>query len=253
MARRPRPVGSPTGLGHLGELARETIPPIHRGGIPFVVAPAAVAVIARRHPWISRPAAVVAGACAAFFRHPHRVAPLDATAVVAPADGVISLVDEAVPPPEADLGSVPLPRVSTFLSIFDVHVQRAPIAGRVISVTHKPGAFLSADLPAASSDNERSTMVLERPDAIRLAVVQIAGLIARRIVCDVTPGDGVQVGDTYGLIRFGSRVDVYFPSGTQPEVRVGQRAVGGETVFARVPAPPTPIAESAPMVSREHG
>jgi phosphatidylserine decarboxylase len=243
VARRPRPDEGNTGrVAHFLDLARETVPPIHPAGIPFVAAPAAVAFLGRRHRWIARPAALTAGACAAFFRHPSRVPPTEPGVVVAPADGTIALVDEAVPPAEAGLGSDPLPRVSTFLSIFDVHVQRVPIAGTVTAVTHTPGAFLSADLPEASRDNERTTMTIRTtrrsggatgggagPD---LAVVQIAGLIARRIVCDPKVGDTLRLGDTYGLIRFGSRVDVYFPKGTTPRVSVGQRAVGGETPFA---------------------
>ena len=242
MARRPRPDdvtsdGTPANpIAHVLDLARETIPPIHRAGIPFVAGPAAVALLGRKHRWIARPALLAAGACAAFFRHPSRVPPTGAGIVVAPADGTIALVDEAVPPAEADLGTDPLPRVSTFLSIFDVHVQRVPIAGTVTSVTHTPGRFLSADLPAASSENERTTMTLRCADAVggetEIAVVQIAGLIARRIVCEPGVGDQVGIGDTYGLIRFGSRVDVYFPKGTRLQVAVGQRAVGGETTLA---------------------
>ncbi|MFW0783187.1 phosphatidylserine decarboxylase [Gordonia sp. CPCC 206044] len=236
MARRPRPEGSASGAGHLLELARETIPPIHPAGIPFVAGPAVVALLGRRHPWIARPAAVTAGACAAFFRHPRRVPPIEPGIVVAPADGTISLVDEATPPPESGLGCEPMPRISTFLSIFDVHVQRVPVSGTVSTVTHTPGSFVSADLPEASSVNERTTMTLRCPtgraDVHDVAVVQIAGLIARRIVCEPVVGDELTVGDTYGLIRFGSRVDVYLPRGTVPQVRVGQRAVGAETVFA---------------------
>lgn len=235
MARRPRPEGSSTGAAHLLELARETIPPIHRQGLPFVLGPAAVAVLGRRHRWIARPAALAAGASALFFRHPTRVPPTDTDTVIAPADGTVALVDEAVPPPEAGLGDAPVPRVSTFLSIFDVHVQRVPISATVTAVTHTPGAFLSADLPEASSDNERTVMSLRTAGGADLAVVQIAGLIARRIVCEPSVGDTVRAGDTYGLIRFGSRVDVYFPPGTVPLVRVGQRAVGAETVLAKLP------------------
>lgn len=241
VARRPRPDGTRSGAGHLIDLARETIPPVHRAGLPFVAAPAAVALLGRRHRWIARPAALTAGACAAFFRHPTRVPPTTTGAVVAPADGTIALVDEAVPPPEAGLGDAVRPRVSTFLSIFDVHVQRVPITGSVIAVTHTPGQFVSADLAEASSVNERTTMTLRcpvgtagigEPSTHDVAVVQIAGLIARRIVCEPAVGDEVSVGDTYGLIRFGSRVDVYLPVGTVPQVRVGQRAVGAETLFA---------------------
>ncbi len=235
VARRPRPDGSATGVAHLVDLARETIPPIHPAGVPFVAAPAAIAVLGRRHPWIARPAVLTAAACAAFFRHPSRVPPTTPGAVVAPADGTISLVDEAVPPPESGLGPDPLPRVSTFLSIFDVHVQRVPVAGTVTSVTHTPGAFVSADLPDASSVNERTTMTLRVPGHATvhdIAVVQIAGLVARRIVCEPVVGDELRTGDTYGLIRFGSRVDVYLPAGCEPQVLVGQRAVGAETVLA---------------------
>ncbi|WP_279103085.1 phosphatidylserine decarboxylase [Gordonia paraffinivorans] len=239
MARRPRP-DDPADTGrvaHFLDLARETIPPIHPAGIPFVAAPTAVALLGRRHRWIARPAALTAGACAAFFRHPSRVPPTEPGVVVAPADGTIALVDEAVPPAESGLGTDPLPRVSTFLSIFDVHVQRVPIAGTVTAVTHTPGAFLSADLPEASRDNERTTMTIRTTASgggpgPELAVVQIAGLIARRIVCKPQVGDALRLGDTYGLIRFGSRVDVYLPAGTRPRVSVGQRAVGGETPFA---------------------
>ncbi|GAC70069.1 phosphatidylserine decarboxylase [Gordonia soli] len=238
MARRPRPTdeagtGVPAGsLTHFLDLARETIPPVHPAGIPFVAGPAAIALLGRRHHWISRPAALAAGACAAFFRHPTRVPPLGDDLVVAAADGTIALVDSAVPPAESGLGDEPRPRVSTFLSIFDVHVQRVPIAGTVTSVTHTPGAFLSADLPEASRDNERTTMTLRTASGADLAVVQIAGLIARRIVCNPGVGDSLTLGETYGLIRFGSRVDIYLPPGTTPRVRVGQRAIGAETVFA---------------------
>lgn len=231
MARRPRPDGSVSGLGHLAELVRETVPPIHPAGIPFVAAPAAVAFVGRRHRWVARPATLAAGACAVFFRHPRRVPPTEAHVVVAPADGTICLVDEAVPPAESGLGSEPLPRVSTFLSMFDAHVQRAPVTGTVTAVRHTPGRFVSADLAEASETNERVSMTV-RCGTQHLAVVQIAGLVARRIVCDSGVGDELTVGDTYGLIRFGSRVDVYLPRGVEPRVRVGQRAVAAETVVA---------------------
>lgn len=241
MARRPRP-DAPDGLSptHLVTLVKETIPPVHPAGLPFVAAAGAVAALGRRHRWIRVPALVTAGACAAFFRHPGRVPPTDRAVVVAPADGTVSLVDEAVPPPEAGLGDAPRPRVSVFLSLFDVHVQRVPISGTVTSVTHTPGRFVSADLPDASAVNERTTMTL-RADATgdEIAVVQIAGLLARRIVCDPSAGDTLSVGATYGLIRFGSRVDVYLPVGTVPQVRLGQRTIGAETTIATL-APDRP-------------
>lgn len=247
MARRP--VSDPAGphgveprqqstLEHLRALATQTIPPLHPAGIPFVAVPAAVAVLTRRRRWISRPAAVLAASSAAFFRNPSRVPPTGTGLVVAAADGEVALVDEVVPLPELGLGDQPVPRVSTFLSVFDVHVQRVPISGTAEAVTHTAGKFLSADLPAASTDNERTSMLIRTDDDVRIGVIQIAGLIARRIVCDVRVGDRVTVGETYGLIRFGSRVDIYLPAGSVPQVQVGQRTIGGETVIAVLPGDP---------------
>lgn len=230
-----------TGVAHIAELIRHTVPTMHPAGIPFVAGPAAVAVLARRHRWIRTPATALALAGATFFRHPTRVPPITAGAVVAPADGEITIIDETVPPVDLGLGDQPLPRISTFLSVFDVHVQRAPVAGEILSVVHTPGQFLSADLPAASIDNERVSMRIRTSSGdsdsdsdatVDVGVVQIAGLIARRIVCERAVGERVALGETYGLIRFGSRVDVYLPAGTVPQVLVGQRAVGAETVLA---------------------
>lgn len=238
MARRPARPDDREGLAHIVDLIRETVPPLHPAGVPFVAAPAALALLGRRHRWIARPAWAAAGASALFFRHPNRVPPTGDGLVVAPADGTIALVDEAVPLPELGLGDRPIPRVCTFLSVFDVHVQRVPIAGRVLSVQHTPGKFLSADLPEASSENERTAMTIATgPDGTgpRVGVVQIAGLLARRIVCEPAPGEVLSLGDTYGLIRFGSRVDVYLPEGSDVRVALGQRAVGAETVVAELP------------------
>ncbi|QKT06138.1 phosphatidylserine decarboxylase [Gordonia sp. X0973] len=237
MARRPADPDRPstTGLAHLTDLAKQTIPPLHPAGIPFVAAPAAVALLARRHKWVARPAWALSAACAAFFRHPSRVPPTEPGTVVAAADGEVALVDSAVPPPELGLGSAELPRVSTFLSVFDVHVQRVPISGTVTAVRHTPGAFLSADLPEASTQNERTAMTIRTESGAEIGVVQIAGLIARRIVNEANVGDTLRIGDTYGLIRFGSRVDVYFPAGTPLRVAVGQRTVGAETPLAVLP------------------
>lgn len=238
MARRPAQPDDREGLAHVVDLIRETVPPLHPAGIPFVAAPAAVAVLGRNRKWIARPAIATAAASALFFRHPRRVPPIGEGLIVAPADGTVALVDDAVPMPELGLGDQPLPRVCTFLSVFDVHVQRVPIAGRVRSVVHTPGKFLSADLPAASSENERTAMTIATgadgtgPD---VGVVQIAGLLARRIVNDAHPGDPLVLGDTYGLIRFGSRVDLYLPQGSTVKVSRGQRAVGAETVLAELP------------------
>jgi len=235
VARRPARPGDRTGPAHLIDLIGETVPPLHPKGLPFVAGPAAVAVLGRKRPWLARTALAAAGASAFFFRHPARVAPSTPGAVVAPADGTVCLADEAVPPAELGLGSAPLPRISVFLSVFDVHVQRVPISGIVDSVQHTPGKFLSADLPEASEQNERTCLRLRTEAGEQLGVVQIAGLIARRIVCDVAPGEPVTIGQTYGLIRFGSRVDVYLPAGTALIPAVGQRTVGGETVLAELP------------------
>ncbi|MBJ8339651.1 phosphatidylserine decarboxylase [Antrihabitans sp. YC3-6] len=237
MARRPTPIGTPpeTGINHFVELIRSTIPPLHPAGLPFVVGPLAVAGLGRKHRWVRNAGLVTAGACAAFFRHPSRVPPSRPGIAVAPADGEVALVDTAVPPAELNLGDTPRPRVSIFLSVLDVHVQRTPVAGTVKSITHQSGQFLSADLAEASEVNERNSMLLETVDGHEIAVVQIAGLIARRIVCNANVGDTLALGETYGLIRFGSRVDTYFPVGTRLQVERGQRAIGAETVLAELP------------------
>ncbi|RVW01638.1 phosphatidylserine decarboxylase [Rhodococcus spongiicola] len=237
MARRPTPPGSPqpTGVGHVIGLVKGAVPPLHPAGLPFVLAPLAVAALGRNRKWVRRAGLASAAACAAFFRHPPRVPPKRPGVVVAPADGEVALVDTAVPPAELGLGDQPLPRVSIFLSVLDVHVQRVPVAGVVKKVVHQPGQFLSADLADASEVNERNSMLIETADGRYVAAVQIAGLIARRIVCDAQEGDAVAIGDTYGLIRFGSRVDTYFPVGTALLVERGQRTVGAETVLAQLP------------------
>jgi phosphatidylserine decarboxylase len=216
-------------------LAKTTIPPMHPAGLPFVGASLAVAAAGRRNRWLRRGGLLAAGASAAFFRHPPRVPPSRPGAVVAPADGLICLVEAAEPPAELNLPARPLPRVSIFLSIFDAHVQRIPISGEVVAVVHRPGLFRSAELTAASEDNERNSVLIRTPEGVQVLAVQIAGLVARRIVCDVAPGDKVSIGDTYGLIRFGSRLDTYLPEGSEVLVLPGQRAVGGETILAELP------------------
>ncbi len=237
MARRPTPIGQPprTGIAHLAELVKETIPPLHPAGLPFVAGPLAVVVLGRKHKWIRRAGLTAAGACATFFRHPSRVPPNRPGVVVAPADGLITLVDTAVPPAELDLGTEPVPRVSIFLSVLDVHVQRVPINGKVLEVVHRKGEFRSADLAEASEVNERNSMHIRTASGHDVGVVQIAGLIARRIINNAKVGDTLSIGDTYGLIRFGSRVDTYFPTGTTLLVERGQRAIGAETVLAELP------------------
>jgi phosphatidylserine decarboxylase len=222
---------------------RSTVPPVHPAGRPFICAGLAVAsagvlgqaVTGRDYRWLRRAGLLAAGACAGFFRHPRRVPPTRPGAVVAPADGMICVIDSAAPPAELNMGDVPLPRVSIFLSLLDAHVQRAPVSGEVIAVQHRPGRFASADLPEASTDNERTSLRIRTDHGVEVVAVQIAGLLARRIVCDAQVGDKLSIGDTYGLIRFGSRLDTYLPAGAEPVVKVGQRAVAGETVLANLP------------------
>ena len=237
MARRPRSTGENLTLGpqRLLSLLRTTVPPVHPAGLPFIAGGLGVAVAGRRYRWLRRAGLLIAGACAGFFRHPPRVPPNRPGVVVAPADGLICVIDTAAPPAELGLGDAALPRVSIFLSLLDAHVQRAPVSGDVIAVQHRPGRFGSADLAAASEDNERVSMQLRTADGTDVVAVQIAGLLARRIICDVHAGDKLSIGDTYGLIRFGSRLDTYLPAGAQILVSVGQRAVGGETVLAELP------------------
>jgi phosphatidylserine decarboxylase len=171
--------------------------------------------------------------CAYFFRDPIRVTPSAERLVVAPADGRISLVTNAEPPPELGLGDKPLPRVSIFMSVFDCHVNRAPVAGRIERVAYTAGKFINADLDKASEDNERNALVIASP-AGAIGVVQIAGLIARRIVCWTREGQPIAAGERFGMIRFGSRVDVYLPVGAVPLVSEGQTSLAGETVIAEL-------------------
>ncbi len=169
--------------------------------------------------------------CVYFFRDPPRVTPVREGLVVTPADGRVSQVTTAPPPPELGLGETPLPRISIFMSVFDCHINRSPVAGRVEKIVYQPGKFLNADLDKASADNERNSLVIAT-GAGRIAVVQIAGLVARRIVCFVREGQPVGAGERFGMIRFGSRLDVYLPEGTTALVAVGQTSLAGETVLA---------------------
>lgn len=238
---------SQAGGSHLAQLIRSTVPPMHPGGRPIVLGGLAgtlgLRALLRKVGWRgagrvvgSAGLALTAGS-ALFFRAPHRVTPTDPRLVVAPADGLVSLIEQATPPPELGLDDTRRTRVSIFLSVFDVHVQRIPAGGTISAVAYRPGKFLSADLDKASEVNERNSLVIDSV-AGPLVVTQIAGLIARRIVCQVGPGDEVRAGHTYGLIRFGSRVDTYLPAGSTVNVLLGQRTVGGETVLASLPGVP---------------
>jgi phosphatidylserine decarboxylase len=207
---------------------------MHPAGLPFVGASLALAAVGRRNRWMRGLGLALAAANAAFFRHPPRVPPTRPGLVVAPADGLVCLIEDAVPPAELGLPATPLPRISIFLSVLDAHVQRAPIGGEVVAVAHRPGLFHSAELAAASEDNERNSVLIRTPDGVEVIAVQIAGLVARRIVCNVKVGDKLQIGDTYGLIRYGSRLDTYLPAGATILVTNGQRALAGETVLAEL-------------------
>ncbi len=172
--------------------------------------------------------------CYYFFRDPKRAVPQNLGLLVSPADGVVSLIERAVPPAELGLGPEALVRVSVFMNVFNCHVNRAPIAGKVAAVAYRPGKFFNASLDKASEDNERNALAIEMADGRKIAVVQIAGLVARRIMCWTKPGDSLRTGERFGLIRFGSRLDVYLPEGMEPQVGLGQITVGGETVIALV-------------------
>ena len=234
MARRPD-LPEQSGPQRLAALVRSSVPPVHRAGLPFISAGLVVAAAGRRHRWLRRAGLAAAAANAGFFRHPPRTPPTRAGVVVAPADGLVCLIESAPPPAELGLGPDPVPRISIFLSLLDAHVQRTPVGGEVLAVEHRPGSFHSADLAAASEDNERNSVLIRTPEGQNVVVVQIAGLLARRIVCDVRAGDTVNIGDTYGLIRFGSRLDTYLPAGSEILIELGQRTLAGETVMARLP------------------
>jgi phosphatidylserine decarboxylase len=211
---------------------RKGLVPIHPEGYVFVISALILGVVLQ---WVWFPLGVIAFSlaafCAYFFRDPTRITPIREGLIISPADGKISSIQDAVPPPELALGTEPLPRISVFLNVFDVHINRSPMTGRVASVAYKPGKFINADLDKASEDNERNGLIIETA-GVRIGVVQIAGLIARRIVCHVREGDMLAAGERFGLIRFGSRVDVYLPAGSKAMVTVGQRAIAGETVLA---------------------
>ncbi|MFD4673494.1 phosphatidylserine decarboxylase [Lentzea sp. NPDC058450] len=223
-------------VSHFLELARGMVPPMHPAGRPFVAGAAIATLLVRlRSKRLGVVLALVTAWVAWFFREPKRVTPTRPNLAVAPADGTVSHVVDAVPPAELGLGSQPMTRVSVFLSVFDVHVQRVPADGEIVQVSYHPGKFLSADLDKASEENERNTVWLRTTSGVDLVVVQIAGLVARRIVCEVAEGEKVAAGQTYGLIRFGSRVDLYVPRGSRVLVEAGQRTIGGETVLAELP------------------
>ena len=212
---------------------RAQLTPIHPQGYPFI---GGFALASHILFWLWSPlgwlGALATLWCAYFFRDPPRVTPVRDGIVVAPADGRVSQIANAVPPRELELGGRPLPRISIFMSVFDCHVNRSPVAGRIERMIYRAGEFLSADLDKASEDNERNAFVIATGSGARIAVIQIAGLIARRIVPFVREGEAVAAGSRIGMIRFGSRVDVYLPEGARALVAEGQTALAGETVLA---------------------
>jgi len=167
-----------------------------------------------------------------FFRDPERVTPDRAGVMVSPADGVVSLLESATPPAELGLGEAPMTRISVFMSVFNCHVNRIPAAGRITAVAYHEGKFLNASLDKASTDNERNGIAVELPDGRKYGVVQIAGLVARRILCWSVVDEAMERGQRFGLIRFGSRLDIYLPEGAEPLVEIGQTMIAGETVIA---------------------
>ena len=218
-------------------LLSSVIKPVHPEGWRFIAIFAlATFALAFLSPFLGAVGLVLTIWCVYFFRDPARVTPTRGGLMVSPADGVVSAILPAAPPPELELGPAPRTRVSIFMNVFDCHVNRAPLAGTVTRVAYHPGRFLNASLDKASEANERNGILIELADGRTLAVVQIAGLVARRIVCFVAEGAALATGQRFGLIRFGSRLDVYLPDGVAPLVCVGQRAVAGETVIADLAA-----------------
>jgi len=222
--------------------------PIHREGWPFIaIALVATLVVG----WFIDPlfwiGLFLTGWVCYFFRDPKRVTPVGDGLVVSPADGVVSQVGLARPPAELELGSEPLMRVSIFMNVFNCHVNRAPSSGKILRVAYRAGKFLNAELDKASDDNERTGLVIDTGET-RIGVVQIAGLVARRIVCFVREGETVSAGERFGLIRFGSRLDVFMPAETVAKVAIGQTMIAGETVLANLKEP-QPAAQPLTRVS----
>lgn len=215
-------------------------PSVHPEGRKFVLIAAIITLCFALLAWetLAWPFAAVTIWVAAFFRDPVRVTPLGDDVVIAPADGLVTQIADVPPPPEIrgtdGLGDKEMVRVSIFMSVFDVHINRTPVAGIIRKLVYIPGKFVNADLDKASEENERQHFVVERADGIRIGFTQIAGLVARRILPFVSVGDSVATGQRVGLIRFGSRVDVYLPAGTTPQVLLGQRTLAGETLIARL-------------------
>ena len=212
--------------------------PPHPAGRPFLAAAALTVIgavsLGRRFRWLAAAGGVFGSFCLYFFRDPERIPPLRPGVVVAPADGHIVSIMRAPPPPALGIGAEPRWRIAIFLSVLDVHVNRMPAAATVTRVVYDAGRFLNASLDKASAENERNAIALRLADGREMAVVQIAGLVARRILCTAREGDALATGERFGIIRFGSRTDLYLPPGVEPLAAVGQTTIGGETVLAQL-------------------
>jgi len=232
--------GGKNGAGAAGgviDSILSVLTPIHRDGYRFIAIFAGVSLVlflvSKPLGWLGVVATLW---CAYFFRDPARVTPLREGLVVSPADGRVSAIEEVAPPAELELGAKKRIRISIFMNIFDCHVNRAPVGGSILRVAYRPGKLFNAELDKASEENERNGLVIETAKGERVGVVQIAGLVARRILCFVKEGETIEPGARFGLIRFGSRLDVYLPAGKEAAACVGQRAVAGETVLADLAA-----------------
>jgi phosphatidylserine decarboxylase len=210
--------------------------PPHPAGRPFIYAGAGVALLGGLvlGSWLFWLGAAFTAFCLYFFRDPKRVPPARHDLVLAPADGKVVLVGPAIPPAELEMGDAPRWRVAIFLSVLDVHVNRSPVQGRISRISYRHGKFMDASLEKASEENERNALRFDLPDGRDLACVQIAGLVARRIVCTAHEGDRLMAGERFGIIRFGSRTDVYLPVGVKPLVLPGQTMIGGESILAEL-------------------
>ncbi|NBO19539.1 MAG: phosphatidylserine decarboxylase [Proteobacteria bacterium] len=217
------------------ETIKSIFVPIHAAGWPFIaifaVGALLLSLMSSSLGWVGL---ILTAWCVYFFRDPARVTPIREGIIVSPGDGVVQKICSVVPPAELDMGTEERTRISIFLSVFDVHVNRIPIAGSISKMHYHAGKFFNAALDKASEENERQLIRITTPEGVHFGLVQIAGLVARRILCDLKEGQSVKTGERFGIIRFGSRVDIYLPSNFTPLVIVGQRAVGGETVLADI-------------------
>ena len=214
-------------------MLKTVLVPINRAGWPFI----AIFALAAAGLWYWHFSAGLVGCvltlwCIYFFRDPERITPIRDGLVICPADGVVQSVVRAVPPPELELGDAPRTRIAVFMNVFNVHVNRVPITGKITAKGYRPGKFFNASLDKASIDNERMSLKVTGEDGTEIGFVQIAGLVARRILCHVSEGDTLLAGQRFGLIRFGSRVDVYLPDGVESMVCVGQTTLAAETILA---------------------